>query len=68
MRIRRPGRLLLAAGLLLASGCVSQGDYDRVLEQNRALRRSLRAAEERIAELTRRLEQQTPGPSRPSGE
>ena len=46
------GWLLLAAGLLFLCGCVSRGEYDRVVEQNRALRQALQAAKERIQALS----------------
>jgi outer membrane murein-binding lipoprotein Lpp len=55
---RCTGRLLVAIGLLFLAGCVSQDDYDEVLRQNQALRRSLLAVEERLATLQKSIEEQ----------
>ena len=54
---RCKGLLLAAIGLLFLAGCISQDDYDEVLRQNKALRRSLLAVEERLATLQKSIEE-----------
>jgi len=55
---RCKGWLLAAIALLFVAGCISQDDYDEVLRQNQALRRSLLAVEERLATLQKSIEEQ----------